>query len=120
MLVFRQGDVAFIRVDDEQEVARVRGAIEPRVLKTRVVRRGESGGVHQLEQKPDVRFLEIDETRFVDAPTGVDILGRGRRGGHHEHQGISQLLVALPEEVLGGVAQQAPVAQRTERRVPNP
>lgn len=78
MKVFRQGDVAFVKIDPI-----VKPPEKAKILKTRVIRKGENGGLHQLEKKEDVVFYEMKDERgetkrFVISPDGVGIL-------HGEH-----------------------------------
>lgn len=81
--IFRQGDVAMIlREDLPMEVPKT-----AKVLKTRTLRRGENGGLHQLQKASGVVFYEdpVTKTRYVISENGVGLEHGGKHsdGGHH-------------------------------------
>jgi len=77
MEVYRQGDVAFIKLEQPLEKPE-----KAKVLKTRTIRKGENGGLHQLEaEAKDVVFYEMDDKRFVISKDGVGIV-------HGEHKRV--------------------------------
>ena len=91
MNVWRQGDVLFIPVTDPAVIARVQK--ESRARKSRLIRRGEHGGLHLLEKKPDARLLQAvslsggrTRTLYVEVGSEAKVL-------HGEH---NPLLLGTP------------------------
>jgi len=86
--VYRQGDVAFIRsnnvINFDNPPKHPWGAtMNLKKLDTRVIRKGENGGIHALEEKAaekDVVFYELGGTRYILSPQGVGIV----HGEHHK------------------------------------
>ena len=81
--IFRQGDVAMIlREDLPMEVPKT-----AKVLKTRTLRKGENGGLHQLQKATGVVFYEDPQSkiRYVISENGVGLEHGGQHsdGGHH-------------------------------------
>ena len=99
-IIYRQGDVALILLKEavfpspEEE--------DSKILQTRILRRGENGGVHRFEKKPDVTLYEHEGVRFLHAPTGVRVTG------HHEHgdlelpPGTYRLQIQREQQAGGG------------------
>ncbi len=88
MGIYRQGDVAFIPVKDRDLARQLRGGSvwmdrPVKRLTTRIIRRGENGGVHTLD--PAVKeavLVEFQGKRYVLSETGVRVL-------HREHKALS-------------------------------
>ena len=72
---FRQGDVLFVYLGPVPKETPEKA----KVLKTRTVRKGENGGLHQLEKGKDVVFYEMDGNRYVISKEGVSVT----HGEHH-------------------------------------
>lgn len=64
--VYRQGDLAFIPVEEIPKKAKA--------ISTRVIRTGEAGGIHSLEEKETAVMYEVDGVRYILSEDGVGIL----------------------------------------------
>jgi hypothetical protein len=71
--VYRQGDLAFIPVTDIPKDAKA--------ANTRVIRTGENGGVHALEEKSSAVMYEMNGVRYILSEDGVGIV-------HGEHKKV--------------------------------
>jgi len=83
-IVYRQGDVGLIPRPDLTKVffEKGEGDKKPKLLKTRVLRRGENGGVHALEkEKSDSVIYEVDGVMYVLSENGVGVV-------HGEHNRV--------------------------------
>lgn len=85
-IVYRQGDVALIPRPDldrkffENPSDPRKDALTKVVLsKSRVLRRGENGGVHALEQKSGSVIYEMGGVKYVISDEGVGVV----HGEHH-------------------------------------
>src|SRR5438132_9389117 len=86
MKVYRQGDVAFVpREDVSPALLQAKGTVKP----SRIVKRGENGGVHMLEKPatvakedmPDSTLVEYEGKVYVLSASGVKVL-------HREHKTV--------------------------------
>ena len=68
--VYRQGDLCFIPVSDIPKQAKS--------AQTRVIRTGENGGIHALEEKSTAVMYEMGGVRYILSEDGVGIV-------HGEH-----------------------------------
>jgi hypothetical protein len=87
MDVYRQGDITLIPVVDREWIKRIKAKGKPRT--SRILRRGENGGVHMLEaptvtreRVPESTLVEMDGTLYVLSPSGVRVV-------HREHKPIT-------------------------------
>lgn len=71
--VYRQGDLAFIPIEEIPKKAKA--------VSTRVIRTGENGGVHALEEKASAVMYEVDGVRYILSEDGVGIV-------HGEHKKV--------------------------------
>jgi hypothetical protein len=69
----RQGDVSLVYRGPAKNVVVPEGA---KIIKSRILRKGENGGIHTLDKKQkDITFYEDENgSRFVISPKGVDIV----------------------------------------------
>ena len=98
MQVYRQGDVVFV------PIARTDVPTEATPQGSRLVRRGEHGGLHQLEAQPDLDVAQRSMIvvhagrKYVLSPTGVGIV-------HGEHARLplppNTYRVVIQREQLG-------------------
>ncbi len=71
-VIYRQGDVGLMPVDEVPK--------EAKVLKSRLLRRGEHGGLHMLEKKADTTLVEHEGVKYILSETGVKVVH-----GEHNH-----------------------------------
>lgn len=71
--VYRQGDLAFIPIEEIPKKAKA--------VSTRVIRTGENGGIHALEEKASAVMYEVDGVRYILSEDGVGIV-------HGEHKKV--------------------------------
>lgn len=71
--VYRQGDLAFIPIEEIPKMAKA--------VSTRVIRTGENGGIHALEEKSSAVMYEVDGVRYILSEDGVGIV-------HGEHKKV--------------------------------
>jgi hypothetical protein len=68
--VYRQGDLCFVPVNEIPGKAKA--------AETRVIRTGENGGVHAIEESSTAVMYEVDGVRYILSEDGVGIV-------HGEH-----------------------------------
>ena len=73
--VYRQGDVALVPID-EKRLAEIKA--KGKILKTRLLRKGENGGLHQLEKDTKAVIYELDGVKYILSEEGVGVV-------HGEH-----------------------------------
>jgi len=72
---YRQGDVCLVPID-EKRLAEIKE--KGKVVKTRLLRKGENGGLHQLEKETKAVIYELDGVKYVLSEDGVGVV-------HGEH-----------------------------------
>jgi len=73
MNVYRQGDVLFLPIESASIPT------EAKIKKSRLIRRGEHGGLHQLESLDHATHYEHEGVKYVLTERGVGIV----HGEHH-------------------------------------
>ena len=74
MDIYRQGDLGFIPID-----ALPQSAVKS---KSRLLRRGEHGGLHQLDREPAAEIYVLEGKKFILAKDGALVI-------HGEHGAVS-------------------------------
>jgi len=79
--VYRQGDVIFIQIPGSTNVAGFQTDLKTgaaKKLKTRLIQKGENGGVHELVKDHTATFVEYEAEgeRYILAPEGVTVVHR--------------------------------------------